>query len=60
MPGTGTELMFHYYEPFAGRNQKNKIFVAPNCHIISPRYGCYHINSARYSGFICVRFRAGE
>ncbi|MBP2645279.1 MAG: AraC family transcriptional regulator [Firmicutes bacterium] len=48
LPGTGTELMFHYNDPFVAQNQNEKIFTAPSCHIISPR-----------CGFISVRFRAG-
>lgn len=59
LPGTGTELMFHYYEPFVGTNQKAEIFRAPNCHIFSPRYGCYQLDPAKQAGFISVRFRAG-
>lgn len=59
LPGTGTELMFHYYDPFIGRDQKDEVFISPNCHIISPRYARYRLNSIKRSGFISVRFRAG-
>lgn len=59
LPGTGTELMFHYYEPFITKNQKDEVLIVPNCHIISPRSECYHLNRIKRSGFISVRFRAG-
>jgi AraC-like DNA-binding protein len=59
LPGTGTELMFHYHEPFVVRSQKDQVFTAPNCHIISPRYERYQLNSIKHNGFISVRFRAG-
>ena len=59
LPGTGTELMFHYNDPFVAQNQNEKIFTAPSCHIISPRFDRYQLNAIRPSGFISVRFRAG-
>lgn len=59
LPGTGTELMFHYHAPFVGENQKEERFVVPACHILSPRYGRYRINPNKNYGFISVRFRAG-
>jgi len=59
LPGTGTELMFHYYTPFVVKTQKDDVFTAPNCHIISPRHGRYRLNPVQHNGFISVRFRAG-
>lgn len=58
-PGTGTELMFHYQEPFVGSDQNKQVFITPHCHIIAPRYGCYQLQPGKGSGFISVRFRAG-
>jgi len=58
VPGTGTELMFHLYEPITAYNAQCDIRI-PNCHILSPRYVTYHVKTTGRIGFIAVRFRAG-
>ncbi len=58
LPGTGTELMFHYHQPPVLLTPTDENLL-PNCHIISPRYGFYPLRPTNRVGFIAVRFRAG-
>jgi len=58
LPGTGTELMFHYHQPFVGLH-KGATCEMPPCHIIAPRNEFFHLKPAHRVGFIAVRFRAG-
>lgn len=58
LPGTGTELMFHFHKPFAV-NSGNYYAEMPTCHIVSPRYITYDVKPIGRIGFIAVRFRAG-
>jgi AraC-like DNA-binding protein len=58
LPGTGTELMFHYHQPFVGIN-KGKACEMPLCHIIAPRNESHYLKPVNRVGFIAVRFRAG-
>jgi AraC-like DNA-binding protein len=58
LPGTGTELMFHYHQPFVGIH-KDKACEMPLCHIIAPRNEFYYLKPVYRVGFIAVRFRAG-
>lgn len=58
VPGTGTELMFHFYEPVIAYSDHGGNRV-PNCHILLPRHVIYHLKPTGRIGFIAVRFRAG-
>jgi len=58
VPGTGTELMFHFHESITAYSNQYDIRI-PNCHILSPRYVAYHVKTTGRIGFIAVRFRAG-
>lgn len=59
LPGTGTELIFHYNESLISTNCCGISSRLPNCHIISPRHEFYSLKPIRRIGFIAVRFRAG-
>jgi AraC-like DNA-binding protein len=59
LPGTGTELMFHYGQPLRGKTHTGEAFTVPPCHIISPRQKYYTLEAGKSMGFFSVRFRAG-
>ncbi|MBP2629941.1 MAG: helix-turn-helix protein [Firmicutes bacterium] len=59
LPGTGTELIFHYHKPPVLLTPSGEKTLLPCCHIISPRYGFYPLKPTNRIGFIAVRFRAG-
>lgn len=59
LPGTGTELMFHYGQPLHGKKHTGEAFTVPSCYIISPRQGYYNLEPRKSMGFFSVRFRAG-
>jgi len=58
LPGTGTEMMFHFHQPFVGMH-KGKPCEMPPCHIIAPRNDFFNLKPGNRVGFIAVRFRAG-
>ncbi len=59
LPGTGTELMFHYGQPLRWKNERGQAITVPRSHIMATRFGYYSLEPVSNMGFIAVRFRAG-
>ena len=59
LPGTGSELMFHYEAPLQAADRTGQAVFLPACHVITTRQEYYTLQSQKKAAFFAVRFRAG-